>query len=117
MKANELRIGNLVLFNNSIKPITSNNLCDIEFYTDSKIPYCKPIPLTEEWLLKFGFEKKEYEKSQYREYEYILENFKYFRDRFWIVRCEECGRYADIKYVHELQNIYFALTKYELTMK
>jgi hypothetical protein len=74
----------------------------------------KPIPLTEEWLLKFGFEKNSY----------------WFKDdnmlRFGLIdnklHCsignDENGfLYNRINYVHQLQNLYFALTGQELEFK
>ena len=73
-------------------------------YTD----YANPIPLTEEWLLRLGFELEEgwYWKSSLR-----LFNIRglYFRANFPIK--------ADILYVHSLQNLYFALTGEELEIK
>ena len=73
-------------------------------YTD----YANPIPIIEEWLLRFGFELEEgwYWKSSLR-----LFNIRglYFRANFPIK--------ADILYVHSLQNLYFALTGEELEIK
>jgi hypothetical protein len=76
----------------------------------------EPIPLTEEWLLKFGFEKKnksfhKYSKGFCHEGFYcggkwhtIVEGRKnnYFYKGAWMI------------YVHQLQNLYFALTGQEL---
>lgn len=83
----------------------------------------KPIPLTEEWLVKLGFEK-------------VISNAVDFIGRpmkivdfnlgSWTVN-DEKGKYTfcvesalgltDIQYVHQLQNLYFALTGTELTIK
>jgi len=50
MKAEDLRIGNLVYPDMSYpEPVT---VCAKDFEDTT---YLKPIPLTEEWLLKFGF--------------------------------------------------------------
>ena len=65
LKANELRINNL-LYDNLGRIIKVSEIREehIIFYlsNNSKIKHTinsfKPIPLTEEWLLKFGFEKK-----------------------------------------------------------
>jgi hypothetical protein len=117
MKANELRIGNLVLSKGvpvQIEEIMWETVrhCFGEFPID----YVEPIPLTEEWLLKFGFEIK-------------LDNFNWnagigineigdfklalrHTDNFgWFYK----SRCTPIKYVHQLQNLYFALTGEELT--
>ena len=67
----------------------------------------KPIPLTEEWLERFGFVYK-------NGYGY---KFKYG----WISRKDKYWSYYSlmikIYYVHQLQNLYFALTAEELTIK
>ena len=64
----------------------------------------KPILLTEEWLLKFGFS--------------IFKNMYFIKGmQIWkcndLFLCNKNGIY--IKYVHQLQNLYFALTGKELT--
>jgi hypothetical protein len=68
----------------------------------------KPIPLTEEWLLKFGFDKIDFQ--------FIKNGIKLFPIRDLYYR----GNFpikSDIKYVHQLQNLFFALTGEELTIK
>ena len=73
------------------------------------------IPLTEEWLLKFGLEWSifhqathktgfEYDLNSLYEGGYSLSTFK--REHIVVEK---------IKYVHQLQNLYFALTGEELT--
>jgi hypothetical protein len=63
------------------------------------------IPLTEEWLLKLGFEKTQgcFLKNGIR---LLAIRDLYFRGSFPIK--------TDIKFVHQLQNLYFALTNQEL---
>lgn len=76
-----------------------------------EFPLPKPIPLTEEWLIKFGFEKGfgEYNKGWF----VIVELRGIFKLR------SNDGNINAIKvnYVHELQNLYYTLTKNELTAK
>lgn len=55
MKANELRINNSVLLHGDIMHIDAT---DILVFSQGKLLF-EPIPLTEEWLLKFGFEKRD----------------------------------------------------------
>ena len=69
MKASELRIGNYFLDGEDklCKTHSINHnyiICWINKHIGSlDIKYVKPIPLTEEWLIKFGFRKdKEYER-------------------------------------------------------
>lgn len=64
----------------------------------------EPIPLTEEWLLRFGYTK-------------ISNNsFIITGHCIWICndlfRCDKNG--IVLKHVHQLQNLYFALTNQEL---
>jgi hypothetical protein len=74
-----------------------------------------PIPLTEEWLLKFGFEKQQdgdltiYPgKNCYAFSEQWIHNGYPTSDSNALMKC---------KYVHQLQNLFFALTGEELTIK
>ncbi len=80
----------------------------------------EPIPLTEEWLLKFGFEKREHfgqqnffkEKFMIEEaLSRVFDNGLSFRI---IIDSQNSVHTANIKYVHQLQNLYFALTGNEL---
>jgi hypothetical protein len=78
----------------------------------------KPIPLTEEWLLKFGFDKT---LNQYKTVTSInkgnSENIP-----FIVLYLDNEFQYDDLrfrtnlKYVHQLQNLYFALTNEELKL-
>ncbi len=110
MKANELRIGNYVY-----DTLGKVNKIDLEAITHIvKEPHnqVKPIPLTEEWLLKFGFERSglynvKDEVYVYDEYGLTDTGFEY---RFNYTQIK-------LKYVHQLQNLYFALTGKELIFK
>ena len=115
MNAKSLRIGNYILDVQDGKPypVTIETLYEIL----SGMDYFVPIPLTEEWLLKFGFEKMGDKFS--------LKNKKAGVFRFVkisgniIVGELEHGRNSIsefIKYVHQLQNLYFALTGEELNV-
>ena len=105
MEVKELRIGNLVNTGNFHLPRFRGNYKVKEgwFKYASKF---KPIPLTEEWLLKFGFE---YHKHQ--------ENM-FFITGMQVWMCNDlflCNKNGIIlKSVHQLQNLYFALTNKEL---
>lgn len=70
----------------------------------------KPISLSEEWLLKFGFKKAPAEK--YRKFSFVID-WWYDSGKFmygWI------GGNVELKYVHQLQNLYLALTNEELSL-
>lgn len=85
----------------------------------------KPIPLTEEWLLKCGFELKEATLNRLFVLEHtkdeILEVCFDGGVRLWNGKSNWAQHYDSlwrhIKYVHQLQNLYFALTGQELTFK
>ena len=112
MKANELRIGNLVTFNGKQIIVSWE---DVQFImtSDFEKEYHKPIPLTEEWLLKFGFEVDENLWFTINLIGYSIErdddiSWDFLKSEDFIV---------NIKYVHQLQNLYFALVGEELKIK
>lgn len=124
MKAQDFRIGNLVNYKivDELDPRKEwFEVSEID-YDDLRILGIKdemnkdyqPIPLTEEWLLKFGF------KLHYGTYTIktnrgtitIEEDLAEISNEF-----SNTGFNAPCKYVHQLQNIYHALTGEELTLK
>ena len=124
MKAEELRIGNWVMYSSKIQ-VNENKIRECVDHPDR----FEPIPLTEEWLVKFGFEKVEYDSDKHGYgVEYILEVYGIggfileYQDDFSIVILgvvEELGIAPNIdlfKHVHQLQNLYIALTGEELTL-
>lgn len=120
MKAQELRIGNLVMFREK-KVVEVSNLGNsfetIELanglrYGSDDIEDYEPIPLIEEWLLKMGFE--------YSRDEFLFNNGYFdliFNDNKVSLRVEGQWLSLEIKHVHQLQNLYFALTGCELEIK
>lgn len=95
----ELRLGNWI----NINLIANKN---------GKSTY-EPIELNEDWLLKLGYErdKNEYCVSgfdRFNVYQTVKGSYIFCAD-------EKSIRY--VRYVHELQNIFFALTGEELTIK
>ena len=111
MKANELRSGNLVKYKH-LSESSSISAFDIVQISDDN-SNVEPIPLTEDWLLKFGFEEK-----MFGWWSNVLFLRTDNRDGFfydWQKTNETTGTY--IEYVHQLQNLYFALTSLELTLK
>jgi len=100
MKSNELRIGNYYDNNGRIMTITPSVIQDV---FESERVWCKQIPLTEEWLLKFGF-------NGWDLYKYTLIRTN---GNFFVEGCNEPIA-KNIYFVHQLQNLYFALTNEEL---
>lgn len=127
MKSSELRIGNLIGWHDGNRedflPIEIQGIVGkrIHVNVNGSNQFCHesyqsftPIPLTEEWLLKFGFEKN---------YINIMELgvlFLYVSgDEYSFApstRDDEEYFNVKIQYVHQLQNLYFALTNEELTI-
>lgn len=107
--ANELRIGSTILINNKEKEPYYHNVSahDIEEISECGND-CYPIQLTPEILDKCGFETPdEYRETvKYKDRVIIdLHMGKYLlRD----------NHYIELKSLHQLQNLYFALTGAEL---
>lgn len=120
MKANELRIGNWVEI---IQPKNGiyTTVEQSTFSTNIEKSF-KPIPITEEWLLKFGFEFYETEKAnnykigKHWRFTFVTEGknkgsmYVRFINISWMDSPTLC-------HVHQLQNLYFALMGEELTIK
>jgi hypothetical protein len=136
MKANDLRIGNLVNYLIidemderkkwfEVSEIDYDDLRTIQNKHEVNQDY-QPIPLTEEWLLKFGFKK--FESDGIVGYDYSDPNGKtivYEKGRHTIVQWGITNPFfysnhnlrVEITSVHQLQNLYYALTNQELTIK
>ncbi len=120
MNVKELRLGNLV--ESSIEEIgmitvlaitTARNThyvnaCDIE--------YIIPIKLTEERLLEFGFEKTDggIGWDYFKKGDFMLTHVPTNKGKIPAIYNEKSGKYKYILYVHQLQNLYFALEQKEL---
>lgn len=110
VKVNELRLNNLFVQagSNFVETVTFETF---ELLSRGAIKVVG-IPLTEEWLLKLGFEKcgddGEYFSISQFPFELLNQG-----DSFSVF---DTGglKVANIKCVHQLQNLYFALTENEL---
>jgi hypothetical protein len=119
MKTNELRIGNYLNGKQGhviVSEIRTNNSVKIHDNTSRfYVGICLiPIKITTEWLLKLGF--------KYNNYEELYQKNIFDIDIIYDVYCHfymnEYGDwYRNIEYVHQLQNLYFALTGEELTVE
>ena len=125
MKAQELRIGNWYLGNGDYpEQITSKDI--VELSDDPLDDYYEPMPLTEEWLLNFGFEqyghKNENNPMELRVKDIVFHIYSPSKDhnkKHWHTTASNgfSHRELDVKHVHQLQNLYFALTGEELETK
>ena len=128
MKAEELRIGN---WYNSVKwqrPVILDitdiaelyHRCDGAYDNIPVDEMIEPIPLTEEWLLKFWFSC--YKKNRYGQDVYYDPYFRFMIIKdgnnwmFFAFNELDGGEWflRNLEYVHQLQNLYFALTNTEL---
>jgi len=123
MEARELRIGNWYkgdMFGGGEYQITPEDIQNL--HDDPQDDFYQPIPITEERLVRFGFEK------QYDDHVYDKDNFRIELiwwaddDPEWKLKRHDgvsFSRHSAIKtkYVHQLQNLYFALTGEELTIE
>jgi hypothetical protein len=127
IQANELRCGNALYWstNNDLVFVDSEHIRMCSVSNKSFNELYKLIPITEEWLLKLNFsEGFDWEEGNFTN---SLDNsiLLYFDEykNIWVV-----GKYlysgfagsftklAEIKYINQLQNLYFALTGEELTL-
>lgn len=109
MEANELRVGNLVKWAKGVY-LNDGETTEILNVISNETDFYEPIPITEEWLLKFGFiyiDIGEYILMDISiDFEYTDEGEFYFLLDNKVL--------CTIKYVHQLQNIYFFITNNEL---
>lgn len=115
MKATELRIGNHVYRQSDKMVINRNSVYQIEVVTKQTESKYDPIPLTEEWLIKFGFHYSD-DDNEFLELE-LMHKIKLYADNsnnFSTVVLRLKENEIEIKSVHQLQNLYFALTGKEL---
>jgi hypothetical protein len=123
MKASELRIGNYFIEEkrNELIKVIEISESKIFFSGDFKGKWhAKAIPITEEWLLNLGFE--EIYNSEFR---LKFDHITHREIGFYFSKVEDklmqgfrfYGHYIKVEHVHQLQNLYFALTGEELTLK
>jgi hypothetical protein len=125
MKETELRLGNSINLHGeecTVRAIGKGNITiGAEGYKSERVSInsIKPIPLTEEWLVKFWFK---YGES--KEHGYLWLHCKmgelyvrpsYLDGFYWgFDNDNEINNQNNIEHVHSLQNLYFALTGQEL---
>lgn len=134
IKPNELRLGNYVKY-----PFHELQVCQLfldsfqGMYVGGRGCYmyesCDGIPLTAEWLLKFGFTQSSCHDSRN-----IFDRVPLYENNgvaimlsdseFWYVTRQYDGgssdpfeRVLEVKSVHQLQNLYYAITGEELTIQ
>lgn len=139
MKSTDLRIGNYVYYEHTThivsgihgnrvyswwvkdgEPVIEYEAKDVSG-TQVENPYMdvvsqyEPIPLTEEWLLKFEFWTSDWDIHLTLRKQVLDSSLVYDKDN----KTFDLGDLLNIKieYVHQLQNLYFVLTGGELKLK
>lgn len=102
----ELRIGNWVkprfsAFKDSKYKIPDGKTIDL-------MKDAEPIPITPEWLERLGFIN---DSGDYYKDGFCIDTFS-DSNHFWLLSSYE--HHTKIEYIHQLQNLYFALTGKEL---
>jgi hypothetical protein len=135
MEAKELRIGNYVMQRGETTIVKSIKFSLNDWQRINGLIYksCTPIPLTEEWHNKFGVEKNGFYQFEYElpeknnfkirvifNHEYVTLrqggiNQKLHEDDLIVIWNKDLTK-RDM-YLHEWQNLYFALTGQELFIK
>jgi hypothetical protein len=123
MKALELRIGNYIQVPFGDEEPWVRSVDTIYYYSimTENGRHCFEhqfdfVPLTKEWLVKFGFEKIEEDEFEIE----ILSNRISVNISHWTYQIGYSIYWTneiEIQHVHQLQNLYFALTGQELEIK
>jgi hypothetical protein len=119
IKAHELRIGNHVYLTNDNGQTIIDKIDAIDIYdcmvSEEKFNQSRqPIPITEELLIKAGFELQKGDwtiAKLKKDSGFIIHNRKEGKWRFTPIWCAD---YKTIDHLHQLQNLYHALTGEEL---
>lgn len=144
MKTNELRIGNWIKYEDKLVQVVQLSslmiLCqrdENQFLVNCTPKVFQPIELTEEVLVKIGFVKVHKKnivgfnnvnefilKNDINDNEFVNISYHLFESGNSIINIEQGDYYSgiddnyiyklNIKYLHELQNIYYCLTGEEL---
>ena len=123
MKVSELRIGNLIKSRKNTRGRMSdgneivssigwrsiNQWQDMGASSETRDEDIEGIPLTEEWLIKFGLTKNEKHNIEYHGgiLHRIGEGYNFIHMGH---------KMSWVQYVHHMQNLHFALTGAELTI-
>lgn len=133
----ELRIGNilqthrmkpneLIIVNTISKPASCEDfdyMVANNYYPPLTLGQCEPIPLTEEWLLKFGLKLHDLD-SRENPYLYNVVGTYNNEGNLQFVLSSENDQHGGwiyetkpVEYVHQLQNLFFVIKDEELIIK
>ena len=132
MKAQNIRLGAFV-DENKRYPFDENyrgiiNLKEediIQIFKNNWFDYYKPVKLNKIWINKFGFDDSDYKKGNLGiklkntiTFDFIIVEPKIMGEwqDFYVFDLGD-NKFVTLKYVHELQNLFFSLTKENLELK
>lgn len=116
----ELRLGNFVWIHGAVDDVaqlvrnTHSGYQEVNNYPyGEKFNVLHPIPLDEHWLLSFGFTKAneqyfDFYSPSRGKHRMGIKDFKWMPNNHMTI---------DLKYVHQLQNLFFAVYGEELELK
>ncbi|WP_449438975.1 hypothetical protein [Pedobacter steynii] len=122
MDAHELRIGNIVgLKDGSWFVVTEDHFKTPKFWESFHGEY-KGVPINEYWASSLGLQVKlssfityiEDGEGQSNEFN-LLNSIDSNDHEIWIVQLNE-HTLKQVEYVHQIQNLFFAISDYELTL-
>lgn len=121
MRAKYLRIGNYCQDQTTGALLKVDSLTDMSFgfYVVDRSKYPLPknwkagyIPISEDWLIKFGFKRKPEDDSEF----FVKDTFSgCFYDEWGDFELTDYEK-APCRCIHELQNLFYAITGKELTI-
>ena len=123
MKASELRLGNYVSYAETGTQfrVAEIALGGLEVHSDEEMNWIEieefeGIPLTEEWLLKFGAVNAD-EIDKFGGF-LLPPGIRILKDEngFYHLTCQPFGREIRLPFVHKLQNFIYEYTGTELTI-
>lgn len=135
LQAKDIRIGNLVNWKGTpcliegiqrmadadVEPARTGYTVDLlhngEIIQTPWVEDIEPIPITSEWLERMGF--KDGGPHDGGEHSWRIPDFEFGYDgrSFYFYDGNNCVQVSDSSFVHQLQNLYHALTGEELTIK
>jgi hypothetical protein len=119
LKASEFRIGNYIYYFGVLEVVDINFLISLEekrAINQEIIIGPQPIKIDEDWLKRLGLTKWDgcdWWKHSEDSFELALEEEGYYLS----INLNEYITAEPIHYIHQLQNLYFALYQKELTIK
>ena len=126
MKANELRIGNYIWLKCHHFPVKVEGIfrgvdgpiwIETDLHEGEKIEDFEPIPLTEEWFYKLGFQSYGHIYTLHFESGFALSYNTSLKSWFLSIHSTTTTAIRDFKYVHEIQKFYYAATGKDVVIR